>query len=261
MVYQPSLPATSSSIDSAGRCRIAPIGLAQISYYRCIRSILYPNRCFSLARRLRCEFVFPSCYKERIPRGFCFFWPTTSHFYDKPSPTMSQQRGPYQPMPSQWTDVSKVLALEVKEIMTDVNKLREERTKLQQEIGDLTSMRAKLATGLPPEIWAFLQGGGSAAISPPPEEPPPPPEPEQQIVAARPAWRTVEQPRAAPKKKARGYRAEPPPPPPPAPVEPPRVQAWANWKPNPMYAPVAKPSAPAPKPGPPGLFGPRTPPP
>jgi len=172
-------------------------------------------------------------------------------------------------MPSQWTDVSKVLALEVKEIMTDVNKLREERTKLQQEIGDLMTMRAKLANGFPPEIWAFLQGGGSA-IAPPPEEPPAPPEPEQQIVAARPAWRTVEQPRGAPKKKARGYRAEPPPPPPPpvVPVEPPRVQAWANWKrslsPNPLYAPVAKPSAPPPKAGPPkipGLFGPRTPPP
>jgi len=178
---------------------------------------------------------------------------------------MSQQRGPYQTVPSQWTDVSKVLALEVKEIMTDVNKLQEQRTQLQQEVSELMSMRAKLASGFPPEMWSFLQGGGSTAISPPPEEPPAPAEPEQQIVAARPAWRTVEQPRSAPKKKARGYRAEPPPPPP-APVEPPapRVQAWANWKPNPIYAPVAKTSAPPSKSGPPkvpGLFGPRTPPP
>lgn len=73
------------------------------------------------------------------------------------------------------------------------------------------------------------------APPPPPEEPPTPEPPaETQLVAARPAWRTVEQPRGMPKKKARGYRAEPPAPPPPQPVAPPPVveppRAWANWK-------------------------------
>lgn len=74
------------------------------------------------------------------------------------------------------------------------------------------------------------------APPPPPEEPPAPEPPaETQIVAARPAWRTVEQPRGLPKKKLRGRAAEPaaPPPQPVAPppvVEPPRMQAWSTWK-------------------------------
>lgn len=40
-----------------------------------------------------------------------------------------------------------MLALEVKDIMNEVSKLKEERNRIQQEIADLINVRSKMAGG------------------------------------------------------------------------------------------------------------------
>ncbi|KAK0499171.1 hypothetical protein EDD18DRAFT_1461131 [Armillaria luteobubalina] len=166
--------------------------------------------------------------------------------------------------PKYINDFSKALASEVRILLEEVGKLRDERRALQYEIAELMSVKSKHGAGgeyspewrPPPEPQEFL----------PPPPPPPLPMDEGPPAPARPAWRTVHK-RAERREKAIAKLMPPAPPAAPAP-EPPRLPAWAQWRPNPLLsaAPVmAAPAAPLPTSPPPptrsGLFGPPTPPP
>ncbi|KZT64237.1 hypothetical protein DAEQUDRAFT_732909 [Daedalea quercina L-15889] len=163
-------------------------------------------------------------------------------------------------------DFSKALASEVRILLQEVGKLRDERRQLQYEIAELMSVKSKHGAG----------GEYTADWRPPPveDQPPPPPavEPPPPSQAgdapARPAWRTVNV-RQERRQKAKA-KALPPPQAAPAPVpEPPtpNLPAWAQWKPNPLLSPQPIPgTAASPLPtemAPPrmGLFGPPSPPP
>ncbi|TFK52894.1 hypothetical protein OE88DRAFT_1733881 [Heliocybe sulcata] len=182
----------------------------------------------------------------------------------------ANRRDNYNPAttPKYLNDFSKALASEVRVLLEEVGKLRDERRALQFEIAELMSMKSKHGAGgeYSPD-WR----PGEAAPSPPPLPPPEPlpiiedPAPPRE---AKPGWRVV-----APKREGRrrhGHQqppaapASPPPPPPPEPPKP-NMPAWAQWRPNPLLA-APIPQAPAPPtPGPVvqrrGLFGPPSPPP
>ncbi|EGO01064.1 hypothetical protein SERLA73DRAFT_151625 [Serpula lacrymans var. lacrymans S7.3] len=151
-------------------------------------------------------------------------------------------------------EFSKALASEVRMLLGEVGKLREERRNMQHEIGFLLSMRAKYAPGgeFDPE-WK-PPATGPPADAPPPEPPAPPEEP----APARPAWRTVTQRT----RKIRKRQEAAPPAQPPAPDPRQQVTSWATWHPDPALAPTP-PSIEAnlivPDRGSPGLFGPRSP--
>lgn len=158
-------------------------------------------------------------------------------------------------------DFTKALASEVRILLAEVGKLRDERRQLQYEIAELMAMKSKHGSG--GEYTADWQPKIEA---PPPEVPPPPPPAiEAAPVQARPGWHVVHK---RPERKAiKGKRPAAAPAPAPAAIaapvpEPPRPElpAWAQWRPNPhlMPTPLSAPSSPAP---PPGLFGPPTPPP
>ncbi|KAG6840452.1 hypothetical protein C0991_006628 [Blastosporella zonata] len=163
-------------------------------------------------------------------------------------------------------DLSKALANDLRILLAEVGKLRDERSALRSEIAELMQMKSKHGAG--GEYSNDWRPPSVPMLEPPPPpppvlEPPPPPAP------ARPAWRVVHK---RPERKNRMINAAPPPPapvaPPPAP-EPSRPEpAWAQWRPNPLLAPTpapapatAMPMSPAPPPGRRGLFGPSTPPP
>ncbi|KAH9474452.1 hypothetical protein JR316_0012911 [Psilocybe cubensis] len=146
------------------------------------------------------------------------------------------------------------IAAEVRILLADIGKLRDERRQLQYEIAELMAVRSKFSAN----------GEFQPEWRPPAIEAPPPPEPPLAIEAppqAKPGWRVVHK---KPERKARTTpkMVGPPPPATPAPEAPkPQVPAWAQWRPNPLLAPT--PVAPG-SPGPPpraGLFGPSTPPP
>lgn len=161
-------------------------------------------------------------------------------------------------------EFSKHLADEVRMLLSEVGKLREEKRNVQFELGALLTLRSKYGPGgeFDPE-WEpdparyggpRPPGGGPPGPRPPgdqapPEAPPPPPEP------ARPAWRTIQQ---RPRKK----KAKEPPPPPPEPEPRPPVASWAKWEPDNRFVPTPATTEAqllVPPRGPPGLFGPRTP--
>ncbi|KAG6860690.1 hypothetical protein C0995_008603 [Termitomyces sp. Mi166 len=164
--------------------------------------------------------------------------------------------GPQTQPPKYLNDFSKALAVEVRILLEEVGKLRDERRALQYEIAELMQMKTKHGAGgeFAPD-WR-----PKAPEAPPPpviEAPPPAPTP------APPAWRVVHK---RPERKPRMIKA-PPPAPTPAPAPPPpkpELPAWAQWRPNPLLAPTPVPAALAMSPARPvrsGLFGPSTPPP
>jgi len=179
---------------------------------------------------------------------------------------MSQKNGGMGAPPKYIADFSKALASEVRILLAEVGKLRDERRALQYEIAELMSVKSKHGAGgeYSPE-WKPQQPEA------PPEEAPPPAMIED-IAPARPAWRTVYK---RPERRIKGAShgggppvssPTPPPPPMPAPSMAPNMPAWAQWRPNPLLspAPVHATSA-QPLPSTPairsGLFGPSTPPP
>ncbi|KAA1474371.1 hypothetical protein DENSPDRAFT_882747 [Dentipellis sp. KUC8613] len=172
-------------------------------------------------------------------------------------------------------EFSKSLAAEVRMLLGEVGRLREERRALQYELGCLMCMRSKYGPGgeFDPE-WKPTTGplapGGPAADAPPPppEAPPPPPE------HARPAWRSVPTKGSRRlRRKSDGPPASAPQPPPPPPHEishmmPPiqeggRAGSWATWLPDPNIEYTPPPTEPTTLLAPPepqrGLFGPRSP--
>ncbi|KAG8787993.1 hypothetical protein FRC19_010005 [Serendipita sp. 401] len=162
--------------------------------------------------------------------------------------------------PRYMNDFSKALAAEVRILLQEVGKLRDEKRALQFEVSELLAMKARHgADGEYHPEWRPPHEP-PAAIAPPPEPEPP----SQELVLhqeAKSGWRAV------PKKHERKPR-EPrapkvkmpePPPPPPAPVPQANIPSWASWRPNPLYHPQPRQAA-APAP-PPGLFGPPSPPP
>ncbi|KIK27259.1 hypothetical protein PISMIDRAFT_93344, partial [Pisolithus microcarpus 441] len=156
-------------------------------------------------------------------------------------------------------EFSKALAIEVRMLLGEVGKLREERRAIQHEVGLLMLMRAKYSPGgefhgdwQPPPM-----GGG-----PPPGAPPPPPPdmpvPEE-APPSRPGWRPVDN---RPTRRIRKPR--PAQPPQAEPHIPPQrhTQSWATWHPNPEMAPTppsVEPTLVVPDRQSPGLFGPRSP--
>ncbi|KAJ7764131.1 hypothetical protein DFH07DRAFT_867297 [Mycena maculata] len=155
-------------------------------------------------------------------------------------------------------DFSKALAGEVKILLSEVGKLRDEKRALQFEIAELMSIKAKhSADGVYAPGWR----------PPPPVEAPPPQEPPAPPAPAPGGWRTVHAPHVPRRKQQLALRAAPapaPPPPAPMPAPAPNLPAWAQWRPNPLLAPGA-PAGPPPavvaSPPRSGLFGPKTPPP
>ncbi|OJA12256.1 hypothetical protein AZE42_04072, partial [Rhizopogon vesiculosus] len=154
-------------------------------------------------------------------------------------------------------EFSKALATEVRMLLGEVGKLREERRNIQHELGYLMMMKAKYGPGgeFDPEWKPAMPGPGGPDVPPPPDPPAPPPE---EHMPARPAWRTV--PRGT--RRIRKPRPDQPPPPEPAP-EPTRqpMHSWITWQPNPALAPTPpsiEPTLLVPG-GSPGLFGPRSP--
>ncbi|KDQ32835.1 hypothetical protein PLEOSDRAFT_1033160, partial [Pleurotus ostreatus PC15] len=152
-------------------------------------------------------------------------------------------------------DFSKLLASEVKMLLGEVGKLREEKRSLKHEVGFLLCVQSKYGPGgeYEPE-WKPPAPPGPPADAPPPEPPMPPEMPP----AAKPGWRFTH--RARPRRKKEQAPA-PPPPGPSAMQMPPgmdprmdprrQVQSWATWQLEPTLI--------VPERGSPGLFGPRSP--
>ncbi|KAK7017715.1 hypothetical protein R3P38DRAFT_2985066 [Favolaschia claudopus] len=155
-------------------------------------------------------------------------------------------------------DFSKALANEVKILLGEVGKLRDEKRALEFEISELMAIKAKHS------------GSGAMYASgwmPPPPAPEAPPAPEPPAAPPAPApggWRTVH-PAPVPRRKLMKAVAAPPPPPAPAPPPPaPDLPAWAQWRPNPLLNPGTAAGPAVAVVVPPvrtGLFGTRTPPP
>ncbi|KAH9077816.1 hypothetical protein EDB83DRAFT_2636362 [Lactarius deliciosus] len=142
--------------------------------------------------------------------------------------------------PKYLNDFSKALASEVRILLQEVGKLRDERRALQHEIAELMAVKAKHSAGgeySPDWRPKYLP----EELMPPAPGPPPPPPAEEPLALdgpARPAWRTViKRGRARPPQPPR----LPPPPPPPA-IEAPRPElpSWAQWRPNPNVHPVVR---------------------
>ncbi|KAJ6506866.1 hypothetical protein C8R45DRAFT_1069798 [Mycena sanguinolenta] len=160
--------------------------------------------------------------------------------------------------PKYINDFSKALALEVKILLEEVGKLRDEKRALQFEIAELMSIKAKhSAQGLYEPEWRPAH-----QIEVPPAEPPAP------LPPAPGGWRTVQPPHVPRRKQPKQLQAEKqrqiaPAPLAPTPVASPNVPAWAQWRPNPLLSPSA-PTGQNTVFAPPareGLFGPSTPPP
>ncbi|KAI8989025.1 hypothetical protein BD414DRAFT_460352 [Trametes punicea] len=177
------------------------------------------------------------------------------------------QKGNYGAPPKYLNDFSKALANEVRILLAEVGKLRDERRQLQYEIAELMAVKSKHGAGgeFTPD-WAPKHEESPAPPSP---APPAPPSVIDDGMPARPAWRTVhKREERRQKAKARAIQAAPAPPPAITAPEPMNVPSWAQWKPNPLLSPVpvvGSPSAPLPSdhamPPRSGLFGPPTPPP
>lgn len=171
---------------------------------------------------------------------------------------MAQEQVPFN-VQGYLDEFSRALASEVRMLLGEVGKLREERRGLQHEISFLLGVKSKYVPGGEFESeWKGPMGApGMPPTGPPPDAGPPPPPPD--IPMARPAWRTVST-RTSKKKKRDAV------PPPPAPVAQPdprqQVRSWATWQPDPNLAPSPSsyehPTLAAPAESP-GLFGPRSP--
>ncbi|KAJ7164925.1 hypothetical protein C8R46DRAFT_888908, partial [Mycena filopes] len=148
---------------------------------------------------------------------------------------------------------SKALAAEVRQLLLEVGKLREERRALQHELGYLLCMKAKYGPGgeFEPD-WKPPPGGpGGPPLDPGPAPPPP------ELPQAKPGWRTVRpaQPRKQKKKDAAAQSHT-------ATAPDPRHQSWATWQPDPRNVPTPQSQEATllvPGSSSPGLFGPRSP--
>jgi len=161
-------------------------------------------------------------------------------------------------------DFTKGMAQEVRYLLSEIGKLRDQRRQLQYEIAELMAVRSKFS-----ETGEFEPEWKPPAIEAPPEPPAPPTT--DVVPVAKPAWRVVSPQR--PERKARTHpKAIAAAPNNPAPVVPeakPDVPAWAQWRPNPLLRPGSAINSPSTAPAtiphepPPrtGLFGPSTPPP
>ncbi|KAI6166480.1 hypothetical protein EDD17DRAFT_1774463 [Pisolithus thermaeus] len=170
---------------------------------------------------------------------------------------------PYNGAPPKYlNDFSKALASEVRILLAEVGKLRDERRQLQFEIAELMAVKSKHGAG--GEYSPDWRPKPQDPMPPPPAAATPPPVDESAPVQARPAWRVVHKPT----RRERAPKGLPAPAPAPAPVpqiEAPKpvsnsnVPAWAQWRPNPALMPSMAPNGPA-SPGPatpparPGLF-------
>ncbi|KAF9258721.1 hypothetical protein L218DRAFT_1080280 [Marasmius fiardii PR-910] len=160
-------------------------------------------------------------------------------------------------------DFTKSLAADVRALLAEVGKLREEKAQLQSEIGELMQLKSKHgARGIGPGGELAIYTPGPPGWGPPVSELATSPPPSDPMEPARPAWRTVT--KRAPRKKPTPAA----PPQPTSPPPPPNLPAWAQWRPNPLHSPAPMlPSAGSPLPGSPaaaaqaGLFGPPSPPP
>ncbi|KAF8892921.1 hypothetical protein BD779DRAFT_1467989 [Infundibulicybe gibba] len=149
-------------------------------------------------------------------------------------------------------DFSKALSLEVRMLLDEVGKLREERRTLQHELGFLLCMKSKYGPG-----GEFDSEWKPPAPAGPPDDPPPEPPMPPEPSTARPGWRRV------PQRSSRRKQREPPPPPPPQPDPRRQIASWATWQPDPGHRPTppsVEPTLLVPDRGSPGLFGPRSPP-
>jgi len=172
--------------------------------------------------------------------------------------------------PKYINDFSKALASEVRILLAEVGKLRDERRALQFEIAELMSVKSKHGAG-----GEYAPDWRPRVPEEAPLEPEGPPEDPPEIPPAKPAWRTVhKRPERKPRsvKSARTVKeATPAPTPKIIPESPkPELPAWATWRPNPLVMPtprMASASNPMNMNTPPamshpaGLFGPSTPPP
>ncbi|KAJ6591058.1 hypothetical protein DFH09DRAFT_907946 [Mycena vulgaris] len=152
-------------------------------------------------------------------------------------------------------EFSKALASEVRMLLGEVGKLREERRALQHELGYLLCMKAKYGPGgeFEPD-WKPPPGAPGG----PPLDPPAPPAPPE-LPQAKPGWRTVTQ-RPAPRKQKKKDAAPPPAAPNPDPRR--QVNSWATWQPDPNMQPTPtshEATLLVPDSASPGLFGPRSP--
>ncbi|KAG6840577.1 hypothetical protein C0991_005766, partial [Blastosporella zonata] len=159
--------------------------------------------------------------------------------------------GPQVQAPKHLNDLSKALASEVRILLAEVGKLREERRTLQYEVAEVMQMKSKRGAG--GEFSSDWKPEKPQPLLQAPEQPlalegPPAP------IQARPGWRTVH-PR--PEYKPRSQRAPTKPAAPPAPAMPSMAPlapspapepAWAQWRPNPLLAPtpVGSPMSPPP---------------
>ncbi|KAH6910772.1 hypothetical protein BKA70DRAFT_1424429 [Coprinopsis sp. MPI-PUGE-AT-0042] len=173
----------------------------------------------------------------------------------------AQEQVPYN-VEGYLNEFSKALASEVRMLLGEVGKLREDRRALQHEIGYLLCMKSKYGPGgeFDPD-WRPPAGPGGPGGPPPGDQPPPPPDvPEgpPDVPMARPGWRT--KPKKKEKKKDRQaaaaaqaqaqttqqyameqqmYTQATGQTLPRRPVASPRqqVRSWAQWHPDPAQAP------------------------
>ncbi|KIY67457.1 hypothetical protein CYLTODRAFT_353124 [Cylindrobasidium torrendii FP15055 ss-10] len=164
-------------------------------------------------------------------------------------------------------DFSKSLASEVRILLGEVGKLREERRGLQSEIGYLLCTRSKYGPG--GEYNADWKVPNEGPLAPHPVAPEAPaPELPPEIPSARPAWRSV--PLRRTRKKKSDVHQQPPPPEMGGPqmmgapfAMDPRhqVRSWSTWQPDPANAPTppsVEPNLIVPDQRSLGLFGPRS---
>ncbi|KAJ6462588.1 hypothetical protein C8R45DRAFT_841713 [Mycena sanguinolenta] len=151
-------------------------------------------------------------------------------------------------------EFSKALATEVRMLLGEVGKLREERRALQHELGYLLCMKSKYGPGgeFEPD-WKPPPGAPGG----PPLDPPAPPPPD--LPQARPGWRTVAQRRGATARQRKTKKKDAT-----VPLFDPRQQLrqWAVWQPDPSIVPTPpahEPTLLVPDISSPGLFGPRSP--
>ncbi|KAF8179840.1 hypothetical protein BJ912DRAFT_981967 [Pholiota molesta] len=137
-------------------------------------------------------------------------------------PPPGQPQGSYSP---QMANMG--IATEVRYLLQEIGKLRDERRQLQAEISELMSVRSKFSPNgeFQPE-WRLPV---PAIEAPLPELPPAPEEP---VPQAKPGWRVVHK---RPERKARtapkAITGPPPPAPPPMPEPPkPEAPAWTQWR-------------------------------
>ncbi|KAI0649912.1 hypothetical protein C8Q79DRAFT_355651 [Trametes meyenii] len=156
-------------------------------------------------------------------------------------------------------EFSRSLATEVRMLLSEVGKLREDKRNLEYQIGELLQFKSKYGPGgeFDPSWKPAMTCVPTDAAQQPESAPAPEPEPDVPQQAPS-AWRSIH---TRGSRRSRRTQATAPPPPPPEPV--PQTQSWATWQPNPAFQPSPPPLAMehhlAPPQGSPGLFGPRSP--